>query len=183
MAGPYGDVCLSAMVDPTTRMDLNMANKMANKMVIAKTDGCAFEDDLNSGRVIVFGHETNGQYSLMEYSVAPGTTSTPVRDLDCYPHCHGKFEETFLVQSGSLQFLLGDDVLALTEGDFVRVPKGVRHGFVNTSGEQVDLLVGFQPGGFEELFVKYRSNQTPAPSSRGFIDDAVTLFDSEFERY
>ena len=155
---------------------------MTNKMVVTKADGRAFEDAPNRGRIIVFGHETAGQYSLMEYSVAPSAAPEIVSDQDCYPHRHGKFEETFLVQQGRLHFLLGDDVLELTQGDFVRVPKGVRHGFINISGQQVDLLVGFQPGGFEELFVKYRSDQTPAPSAKGFMDDAVSLFDSEFER-
>ena len=69
----------------------------------------------------------------------------------------------------------------MNAGDFVRVPPGVRHGYANVSGAEVDLLVSFHPGGFEELFVKYRSDQEPAPLNDGFIDEATRLYASEFE--
>jgi hypothetical protein len=36
------------------------------------------------------------------------------------------------------------------------------------------------PGGFEELFVQYRTDQ-PAPSGDGFVADAHRLFATEFE--
>jgi hypothetical protein len=63
----------------------------------------------------------------------------------------------------------------------VRAPPGVRHGFANLSSDEVELLVSFHPGGFEELFVVHRSDQTPAPSPTGFMDDARRRFASEFE--
>ena len=97
------------------------------------------------------------------------------------PHRHHSIEETFLVRSGRLQFLLDDEVIELGPGDFVRVPPGTRHGFANVSIEPAELLVSFHPGGFEELFVRRRSDQNPAPSPLGFVEDAVRLFDSDFE--
>jgi hypothetical protein len=65
--------------------------------------------------------------------------------------------------------------------DFVRVPPGTRHGYANLSGAPVDLLVSFHPGGFEELFVRHRSDQDPPPPPMGFVKDAVEFFDSAFE--
>lgn len=81
--------------------------------------------------------------------------------------------------SGTLEFLIGDTVVVLREGDFVRVPKGVRHGYQNTSGEPVEMLVSFVPAGLEQLFVKYRTDQRELPSP-GFITEAMRDHASEF---
>jgi quercetin dioxygenase-like cupin family protein len=139
-------------------------------------DGVAFEDGPDRGRIVVFGHETGGRYSLMEYTVAP--SDPPPASFG--PHLHRELEETFLVRQGSLEFLLGDDVITLNPGDFVRVPPGTRHGYANTSGAPVELLVSFHPGGFEELFVRYRTDQG-APPDEGFVAEAMRLHASEFE--
>ena len=84
------------------------------------------------------------------------------------------------MRKGTLEFLLHDDILTLHADDVVRVPPGVRHGYLNRSGDDAELLVAFVPGGFEELFVKYRSDQALAPEP-GFVDDAARLFATEFE--
>jgi mannose-6-phosphate isomerase-like protein (cupin superfamily) len=151
---------------------------MKQTSVIPAAGGVAFEDGDNRGRILVFGHETGGRYSLMTYVVAGGPTGA---SPDFGPHRHRDIEETFLVQRGRLRFVLANDVFDLGPGDFLRVPPGVRHGFANVSGEAVELLVSFHPGGFEELFVTHRSDQQPPPSPTGFMDDARRLFASEFE--
>jgi quercetin dioxygenase-like cupin family protein len=85
------------------------------------------------------------------------------------------------VRRGQLRFLLGEAVFDLGPGDFVRAPPGMRHGFANLSGEAVELLVSFHPGGFETLFIAHRTNQDPPPSPTGFMDEARERFASEFE--
>ena len=150
-------------------------------MHITQTGGTPFEDGEDGGRIIVSGRDTAGRYSLMEYVVAARAADLPGAE-PCYGmHRHRDIEETFFVRSGSLRFVLGEDVISLGPGDFVRVPAGVRHGFANVSGERVDLLVGFVPGGFEELFVRHRTDQSPQPRAEGFIEDAMREFSSEFE--
>ena len=150
----------------------------ASDFVVHAAGGASFEDGADRGRVLVFGHQTGGRYSLMEYMVAP-RDPTPAPDFGA--HRHMTIEETFLVRRGRLSFLLGEDVFDLGPGDFVRAPPGVRHGFANLSGEPVELLVSFHPGGFETLFVAHRTDQEPPPSPTGFIDDARRDFASEFE--
>lgn len=145
---------------------------------IREDGGMSFEDGPDRGRVLVFGRQTGGRYSLMEYTVAP---RAPTETLDFGPHRHLEIEETFIVRRGRLRFLLGEDVFDLGPGDFVRAPPGVRHGFANVSGEAVELLVGFHPGGFETLFVTHRTDQDPPPSPTGFVDEARRRFASEFE--
>jgi quercetin dioxygenase-like cupin family protein len=151
---------------------------MNDEHIVRAEAGASFEDGPDRGRVLVFGDETGGRYSLMEYVVA---ARPPTDAVDFGPHRHREIEETFLVLSGRLRFLLGEQVFDLDLGDFVRAPPGVRHGFANVSGEAVELLVSFHPGGFEGLFIAHRSDQHPPPSPTGFMDDARRLYASEFE--
>jgi len=154
---------------------------MQNRWIIRANDGVPFEDGPDRGRILVSGLDTGGQYSLLEWTVAAGDAIAADAPRQYGAHRHREIEETFYVRSGALEFLLGDTVTTLTAGDFVRVPPGVRHGYANVSGAEVELLVSFHPGGFEELFVKYRSDQQPSPADNGFIEDATRLFASEFE--
>lgn len=151
-------------------------------MLVSTADGAPFEDGGDKGRVLVFGHQTGGRYSLMEFVISPRPPVSEGSTPEYGPHRHREIEETFLVRSGKLHFLLGDDVFEMNPGDFVRVPPGTRHGFANISGEEVDLLVSFHPGGFEELFLRHRTDQESLPSPSAFVDDATKLFASEFER-
>jgi mannose-6-phosphate isomerase-like protein (cupin superfamily) len=148
---------------------------------IPSDGGVAFEDGDDRGRVLVFGRESGGRYGLMTYTVAAHPPLPPGEAPAYGPHRHGALEETFFVREGRLQFLLGEVVLELGPGDFVRVPPGTRHGFANLSGAPVELLVSFTPGGFEELFVRHRTDQSPPPRPTGFIEDATREFASEFE--
>ena len=149
-------------------------------MITTTAQGLAFEDGPDRGRIIVAGTDTEGRYSLMEWTVAASAPGDPTA-ISYGPHRHGACEETFLIRSGRLDFLLGDTVTTLNPGDFVRVPANTRHGYANTSGQPVEMLVGFHPAGMEQLFVKYRTDQSPAPDPQGFITEAERLFGSTFE--
>lgn len=154
---------------------------MKSERVVRAGGGLSFEDGVDRGRVLVFGRDTGGRYSLMEWTVAAGERVESDTPRSYGPHLHREIEETFFVRRGELEFLLGQEVMTLRAGDFVRVPPGVRHGYVNVSGEAVELLVGFYPGGFEELFVKYRTDGDRAADGDGFMSDAAQFFASEFE--
>jgi mannose-6-phosphate isomerase-like protein (cupin superfamily) len=151
---------------------------MESSAFVPSSGGVAFEDGEDRGRILVSGRDTGGRYSLMEYVVAP---RAPAAEPSYGPHRHRHIEETFFVRSGRLTFLLGEEVIDLGPGDFVRVAPGVRHGFANLSGARAELLVSFVPGGFEELFVRHRTDQQPPPRPEGFVEDATREFASEFE--
>jgi len=150
-----------------------------NDIVMTTTSGLAFEDGDDRGRIVVSSRATNGAYSVMEWVVAPRSTEEAAPS-GFGPHRHNTIEETFLVRSGELEFLVGDEVTVVGPGDFVRVPPGVRHGYRNRTDAEVDLIVTFVPGGFEELFVRYRSDQA-TNGGPGFVADATKDFDSSFE--
>ncbi|HEX4197347.1 MAG TPA: cupin domain-containing protein [Caulobacteraceae bacterium] len=147
-------------------------------IVRAGDDRAAFQDGPDHGRILVFGRDVGGAYGLMELIVAP---TSPTDGPPTYgAHLHAGCEETFLVRAGSLDFLLDDQVITLGPGDFVRAPPGVRHGYANVSGSAVELLVGFNPGGLEELFLKYRTDALEPADGDGFMADAQRLFGSVF---
>jgi oxalate decarboxylase/phosphoglucose isomerase-like protein (cupin superfamily) len=60
------------------------------------------------------------------------------------------------------------------------VPRGTRHGYRNVSDAPVDLLVWFTPGGFEQLFVTYRTDQANVDED-GCVAEATGRFNSQFE--
>jgi mannose-6-phosphate isomerase-like protein (cupin superfamily) len=152
---------------------------MSPRLIVRNDDDhAAFEDGPDRGRILVFGRDTGGAYGLMEWTVAPSQADGP----PAYgAHLHNGCDETFLVRSGRLEFLLGDQVVTLGPGDFVRAPPGVRHGYANLSGAPVELLVSFHPGGLEELFLKHRTDGAGPPASDGFTADAERLFGSRFD--
>ncbi|MEQ9641148.1 MAG: cupin domain-containing protein [Alphaproteobacteria bacterium] len=76
------------------------------------------------------------------------------------PHRHARYDETFYVLRGTLNFLIEDKVVAMTDGDFVRVPAGTRHAYTNNSDATVELLVGMSPGGMEKLFLQAGESET-----------------------
>ena len=147
--------------------------------VVPSTGGESFKSEDDEGRLIVSGRDTNGRYSLLEWTVAAGSVLDEGESRDYGPHLHRGCEETFLIQSGSLEFLIDDQVVTMTDGDFVRVPSGVKHGYQNISGSPVKMLVTFTPGGFEELFLKYRTDGN-AIAEDNFIADATNNYQSEF---
>jgi mannose-6-phosphate isomerase-like protein (cupin superfamily) len=141
---------------------------MTQRLVVRSgDDDSTFQDGADQGRVLAFGRDT-GAYGLMELTVAPTAA------VGYGAHLHRGCEETFLVRRGRLDFLLGDEVISLGPGDFVRAPPGVRHGYANRSGEPVELLVSFHPGGLEELFLQHRTDAA-------FKADAERLFGSVFD--
>ncbi len=154
---------------------------MSDSLWVPTDAGVRFEDGADRVRILVFGKQTAGVYSLMEWLVSPRSDALAEGPPGYGPHVHRASEETFLVRGGSLEFLLRDEVRTLHPGDFVRVPPGVRHGYANVSGAEVDLLVGFMPGGMEELFLKYRTDTESPLDQAGFLIEAGQLFASEFE--
>lgn len=136
----------------------------------------AFQDGADWARVLVFAADTGGAYGLMEWTVAPA--AGPPTGYGA--HRHRGCEETFYVRAGTLEFLLGETIVTLQAGDFVRAPPGVRHGYANRTDRPVELLIGFHPGGLETLLHKYRSDGGDPAGETGFMAEAAALFGSEF---
>jgi mannose-6-phosphate isomerase-like protein (cupin superfamily) len=95
-------------------------------------------------------------------------------------HVHDRYEETFHVIDGELEFTLGDESIVVRSGDFIRVPPGTRHGFRNKSGRPVPMIVTLSPGGYEEFFYAYRS-EAGGKTLDGAIEEARTKYGTVYE--
>lgn len=136
------------------------------------SEGRVFEFDTDKVSIKVSAADTSGTYSLMRWTVAP-FASAPA-------HAHERYEETFYLLEGDLEFVLGYEVVPMSAGDFVRVPAKTRHGYRNKTSKIVEMLVGFTPGGMEELFFKYRTD-TQAFDAESYAQEAREIHGTEYE--
>lgn len=144
---------------------------MANQYHVGVNDGRNF--DLSGDKVTIktSATDTGGAYSLMHWIVTGGG-GAPY-------HVHEKYEETFYVLAGSLDFTLGHETVQVGPGDLIRAPAGTRHAYCNRSdSDPVEMLVVFTPGGIEELFYKYRDD---GADPQTYVLDAKDKHHTEYE--
>ena len=117
------------------------------------------------------GAETDGTFSLLEMTAAPGS-GTP-------PHLHRLEDESFYVLEGELTIYAGDQRIAAPAGTFVAAPRGITHRWANESGAPVRVLVFIVPAGFEQFLMRIGvpvdQPYTPAPPTQQEIDAAVAI--------
>lgn len=74
-----------------------------------------------------------GGYALIEGSHPPGEPR--IRD-----HVHALHEETLVVLHGSYEVRLGHDIVTVSAGDYVFVPRGTPHTYRNAAGSLATIL-------------------------------------------
>ena len=98
-----------------------------------------------------YGRETNGEYTLLTVSLAPGCENAA--------HWHGSYSETFTAESGDVGIYsksTGD--MILSPGESATVTPGEVHYFFNRGKEDVQMKVKLHPAreGFEKgLYILY----------------------------
>jgi quercetin dioxygenase-like cupin family protein len=100
--------------------------------------------------VLISGEDTDSQFALIEAVQKPGA-EPPI-------HTHENEDETFYVLEGEMSVLVGDSVHRLSTGDFIFLPRGVRHTF-RVKSKAARALNFMTPAGFETWF---RELGTPA---------------------
>ena len=68
-------------------------------------------------------------------------------------HIHPDTEETMVIVEGTLESILGDEVVTVGPGDAVVAPAGIKHGFVNRSSAPARILAIFPKTEFERVLV------------------------------
>lgn len=91
------------------------------------------------------GSGTENRSSAIASAMAPHTEGPK-------PHVHFMHDEAFLVTSGVLRFLLGDVQRDAKAGEYVVVPIGAPHTFVNASDEPVNFFTTFTPAFYVNSF-------------------------------
>jgi quercetin dioxygenase-like cupin family protein len=97
--------------------------------------------------------QTDGLFGFLDASVPPGGGPEP--------HAHNDQGETFYLLTGELEFLDGDRTFTAVAGDFVHVPRGIRHRFKNRGTHTARMIFMFTPGGPEEAFLQYSDEARP----------------------
>ena len=119
---------------------------------------------------------TNGSLGVVEATVPPG--GGPIA------HAHAKADEAFYILSGELEILDGVRKFMVRTGDFIFVPRGIRHRFKNTGAQATTMLFMFTPGGEEGVFVygdEPRPGQLPSPwTPERFATPEILKFNKEF---
>ncbi len=106
--------------------------------------GRMYKSPIDRITFLATSEQTGGVYFMAEATVPPGS-GTP-------PHIHGREEEAFYLQQGTLTIQVGDKTLNASPGDFVQLPRGVVHCFQNTGTEDARFLVMATPAGLEKFF-------------------------------
>ncbi len=86
---------------------------------------------------------SKGQYELVEQRGAHGF-GAPI-------HLHERETEGFYVLKGDMTFILNDNKIEASPGDFFFVPSGTKHAFVVDSSEAT-FLTTIAPSGLEAFF-------------------------------
>jgi quercetin dioxygenase-like cupin family protein len=113
------------------------------------------------------GADTDGAYALMEYVAAPGGGSSL--------HSHSNEEEAFYILNGALTFQLGEETVRATPGEFVRIPRGMVHAFVNAEPEPAMALIILSPAGLEQFFVELAELVATSPDGTPDSEAAEAL--------
>jgi quercetin dioxygenase-like cupin family protein len=77
-------------------------------------------------------------------------------------HIHSVQHETFHVLEGELTVKVGDELVEAKAGDFLFVPKGVVHTYVNLRQERARAVGIFAPGGFDKFLEELHTYQKTA---------------------
>jgi quercetin dioxygenase-like cupin family protein len=126
-----------------------------------------------SGRVTVKvgGPEAGNAFSQIEVD-DPRDTGPPL-------HLHHNEDETFYILEGEVTFVVGDERIDLSAGDFVFGPRDIPHAYVVRS-ERARMLVTASPGGVEQVFVNLgvpvTGSEPPTDAVMPPMDELVRLF-------
>ena len=96
-------------------------------------------------------------------------------------HLHQNEDETFYILEGEVTFLVGDERIDLTAGDYLFGPRGIAHAYVVRS-ERARMLVTASPAGVEQFFVNLGVPVTgiepPTDAVMPPMDELMRLFAS-----
>jgi quercetin dioxygenase-like cupin family protein len=91
---------------------------------------------------LVTSAQTNGGYFIMEAVIPPGA-GPPL-------HIHHREEESLYLLEGSLDITFGEKKVKATTGDFVQIPRGTLHAFLNAGSTTARVLIFFSPAGMDK---------------------------------
>lgn len=133
-----------------------MENQPDKLTLTPSTGGDTFSVVGDTYRIVIAGHQTGGEYAVIDMLVPPGGGPGP--------HTHAQVQEAFYILQGEIVVKTEQEYYTARKGDFVNIPKGgIIHCFKNESAAIAHMLCVVTPAGMENMF---REIGTPvAPGS------------------
>lgn len=118
----------------------------------------AVDEGTTTRSLWVLGHKVTpltcaGRVAALEVTTPVGIPGPP-------PHYHEDCAEFFYVVAGRLGVMRDGDWATLDIGQHAEVPRGVVHTFRNDGEEDVQMITGYEPRGFEAFFEEYGIDTT-----------------------
>ena len=107
----------------------------------------------------VTGADTGGAYALLEFTIPPGGTGSPL-------HYHAATEETLYLVEGELTVHVGERTDRAAAGSCILVPRGTVHTFKNTGAQPARLLIILSPADLEAYFVELAELMSASPAGQ-----------------
>lgn len=105
----------------------------------------------------ITGDDTDGKFDYFDVRVG---------SLDGPPlHTHLEQDETFHVISGELRFKVGEQTVDVKEGEYIYIPKGTVHAFVNLKQEPARAVGIVIPGNFDKFLEEMAAYLSSSKSS------------------
>lgn len=122
-------------------------NANQNISTIEKEQGQSISVAGNSYRIIVSGHQTGGNYAVIDMLVPPGGGPSP--------HSHVDMQEMFYVVDGEVEFKTEKGKYITKKGSLINIPFGGGvHCFKNKSDKTAHLLCTVIPAGLDNFLLK-----------------------------
>lgn len=112
------------------------------------------------------GNEAEGLFDYFEIRV--GYLEGPPLHIHLVQH------QTFHVLEGELTVQVGDELINAKAGDFLFIPKGVVHTYVNLKQERARAVGNLAPGGFDDFVAELSAYQRSVPKSDQRIVDEIS---------
>jgi quercetin dioxygenase-like cupin family protein len=107
------------------------------------TNVVAFGDNL---RILVFGNQTGGQFSIIEQTYALSEWG--------WKHRHRVEDHYVQITCGEMEFEVNGTMHAVATGQAIFIPKNTWHRFRTTGPTPATMLFFNFPGGLENMFVE-----------------------------
>lgn len=115
----------------------------------------------------IHSRDVGGAFTIVEARVLPWS-GPPL-------HVHHERDEIFEVLDGAFRFQCGDDVVDISAGTTIVVPRGVPHAWVNLGARPARLLFSFVPGGIDELFEKMKDTPPDQLAALAAVNDTLVV--------
>jgi quercetin dioxygenase-like cupin family protein len=148
-------------------------NNQPDAAAVSRTDqvkylpagtGRSYKSPVDQVTFLLTGEQTGGAFFMLEAIVPPGCGNPP--------HIHGREDETFYLQQGTLTIQVGDKTLNASPGDVVHLPRGIAHRFQNNGDVDAKVLAVIAPAGLEKFFEEGFYPAADWPEAMPPMDDA-----------